>query len=44
MSNCSECKHSRKIEDADYDKTYECCAEGYDTLNHTCFESKEEMG
>ncbi len=41
MSKCSECKHSHKIEDAEYDKVYECDAEKYDIVHYTCFEPKE---
>ncbi len=38
--SCSACKHSRKVEDAEYDKTYECTAEHYDLEAYTCFEEK----
>ena len=37
---CSARKHSRKVEDAEYDKTYECTAEHYDLEAYTCFEEK----
>ncbi len=37
---CSACKHSRKVEGAEYDKTYECTAEHYDLEAYTCFEAK----
>lgn len=35
--NCSDCKHSHKVEDDEYDKTYECDAEEYDIDTHSCF-------
>ena len=37
---CSACNHSRKVEDTEYDKTYECTAEHYDLEAYTCFEEK----
>ncbi len=37
MSKCVNCIHSHKIEDDEYDKTYECDSKVYDVDNLTCF-------
>lgn len=44
MSKCSNCVHSRKIEDDEYDKTYSCDAEVYDIDNLTCFVPRDLAG
>lgn len=44
MSKCLHCVYSRKVEDAEYDKTYECLAEIYDIDRKTCFVPKDLAG
>lgn len=40
ICRCRACKHAHKVEDAEYDKTYECTADTYDLEAYTCFEEK----
>lgn len=40
MCKCSDCIHSHKVEDSEYEKIYECDAEVYDIDNKTCFAPK----